>query len=132
MIGMSRSAVQPNGTTGQPVWARFVRVRRIGYVRARTLARAAILIYVILTAVVTILTTDLLTVVFLVVVALLALRVTSVDRYVSPTRMVDMYSKEGLFIAEHVETGRTRHGETPSDALANLEDVIGRASGDAM
>lgn len=99
----------------------FVWVERFGYVRIQTLVRTAAISYVLLTAVVTVLTSDLLTLVFLGVLALLALPLASADRFVSPDRRVFVYTDEGFYIAEHLGTGIYRHGNTRAEALANLD-----------
>lgn len=77
-----------------------------------------------LTALISVLTNDPFTLVFLGILAVVALRFASIDRYVSPRRRVTMYTEGALFLAEHAGTGANRHGETPEDALANLDGVL--------
>lgn len=106
----------PSGPGVQFVW-----IDRIGYVRIRTLVRSVTVLYVLLTAVVTVLTSDFLTLVFLGAFALIALTLTSPDRFISPNKRVHVYSEDGFYIAEHLGTGKYRHGESQAEALANLD-----------
>lgn len=108
------------------VWEQFVWFRQLGYVRIRDVVRGGTLVYVFLTALVTVLTSDPYTLVFLGMLAVIALRFASLERYVSPRRRVTLYTKGGLFIAEHRGTGANRRGETAEDALTNLDGVLER------
>lgn len=107
------------------MWGQFIWFRGLGYIRERDIIRSGAVVYVVLTAVITVLTSDLITVVFLGIIALLAFRFASIERYISPRRRVLIYSENGLYVAEHVDTGTTRHGTTALDALANLRSVVG-------
>lgn len=115
---------------GHHVREQFVWFRRLGYVRIRDIVRIGALLYVLLTAVVTVLTSDLITLAFLGVLAVLALRYASIERYFYPRRRVNIYAEDELYIAEHVGTGTVRHGETSADALANLGGIAERLGDD--
>lgn len=115
-MGTNSGVPSPSGSGVQFVW-----VDRVGYVRIRTFVRSVTVLYILITAVVTVLTSDLLTLVFLGVLALGALTFASPDRIVSPNRRVHVYSEDGFYIAEHLGTGKYRHGESQAEALANLD-----------
>lgn len=114
----------PHGSTAPGIREQYVWFHRFGYVRIRDLVRVAAIVFVVLTAIVTLLTNDLVTLVFLGILALVTLRFASFERYIDPGRRVTVFADGGLYVAEHVGSGKTRHGATPEEALTSLRGVI--------
>lgn len=102
----------------------FIRLDRFGYVRVRTLFRGGTVVYVLLTGIVTVLTSDLITLAFLGLLVVLVLAFSPVEQYFPMERRVAVHAEAGIYIAEHLGSGTTRHGTSQADALANLEGAI--------
>lgn len=97
--------------------------RSIGYVPFRDVVRVGVIGYVSLTAIVTILTSDILTLLFLALCGLIVLALADAERF-SPRRRVVVYPDGELFIAEHLGTDTLRHGKTPVEALSALDESL--------
>lgn len=117
-------AMELNGTTDAQIWGEFLWVRRLGYLRISDVVRVMMLVYIVLTAIVTVVTTDLVTLGFLVLLAIPVLRKGWFVRFFPKSRLITVYTNEGMYVAKHKESGLTRHGETPEDALTNVTGVI--------
>lgn len=113
-----------SGISDTQIWGEFIWFRRLGYLRIGEVVRVMMLVYIVLTAIVTIVTSDLITLGFLVLLAIPILRKGWFVRFFPKTRTITVYMNEGIYVAKHKESGITRHGETPRDALMNITDVI--------
>lgn len=123
---MKRTRVSMNAATpGKPdERVQLVKLDRFGYVRVRHLFLAGTLGYVLLTGLVTVITSDLITLAFLGLLVILALALSPVEEYFPIERRVIVYVKDGIYLAEHLGTGITRHGSSEADALAYLDGAI--------